>query len=300
MNVDILMAVYNGEKYIAQQIESIINQSYPNWTLHIRDDASTDSTRVIIRQYAGKYPDKIKFFSNLENSGSPKANFFELIRNSDADVIFTCDQDDIWERDKIEITLKEFENTTKPLLVHSDLKVIDNENNVLFDSMIKTQHINISRTGLNQLLVQNIVTGCTMAFNKALADLLVEPELMPVHDWWIAATASIFGSIKFIDKPTIKYRKHNDNACGPQNMNSPKYIAKRASDKNRAENMLRLGYIMALELLEKYNVPYKYKAMLKEYSTMEDKSKIKKIATVLKYGIWKSGFIRKIGQIWFM
>lgn len=300
MNVDILMAVYNGEKYIAQQIESIINQSYSDWTLHIRDDASTDTTRVIIRQYAGKYPDKIKFFSNLENSGSPKANFFELIRNSDADVIFTCDQDDIWERDKIEITLKEFENTTKPLLVHSDLKVIDNENNVLFNSMIKTQHINISRTGLNQLLVQNIVTGCTMAFNKALADLLVEPELMPVHDWWIAATASIFGSIKFIDKPTIKYRKHNDNACGPQNMNSPKYIAKRASDKNRAENMLRLGYIMALELLEKYNVPYKYKAMLKEYSTMEEKSKIKKIATVLKYGIWKSGFIRKIGQIWFM
>lgn len=300
MKVDILMAAYNGEKYIAEQIESIINQSYEGWTLNIRDDASTDNTRVIVRQYVRKYPDKIRLFTNMENSGSPKSNFFELIKNSDADVIFTCDQDDIWEKDKIEITLKKFENTDKPLLVHSDLTVIDDENRVIYPSMIKAQHINPSRSLLNQLLVQNIVTGCTMAFNRALADILVEPELLPVHDWWIAAVASVFGSIKFIDKPTIKYRKHGNNACGPQNMNDPKYIASRAGDKARAKKMLELGYVMAVELLEKYKMPYKYMAMLKDYSKMADKNKIQKLMVIIKYGIWKSGFIRKVGQIWFM
>lgn len=300
MKVDILMATYNGEKYIAGQIESIIEQSYENWTLHIRDDASTDNTMIIVRQYARKYPEKIKFFVNRENSGSPKANFFELIKNSNADIIFTCDQDDIWEKDKIETILREFENNDKPLLVHSDLKVIDGNDNVIFNSMIKSQHIDITRTGLNQLLVQNIVTGCTMAFNKALADILVEPELLPVHDWWIAAVASVFGSIRYVDKCTIRYRKHKDNACGAQNMDSPVYILSRAGDKIRAKKMLELGYVMAVELMEKYKMPYKYKAMLKEYSTMGDKNKFQKLFIVIKYGIWKSGLIRKAGQIWFM
>lgn len=300
MNVDILMATYNGEKYIARQIESIIEQSNDNWTLHIRDDASTDNTMVIVRQYARRYPEKIKFFVNRENSGSPKANFFELIKNSNADVIFTCDQDDIWEKDKIEIILKEFENNDKPLLVHSDLKVIDENNNVISNSMIKSQHIDITRTSLNQLLVQNIVTGCAMAFNKSLADILVEPELLPVHDWWIAAVASVFGSIRYVDKCTIRYRKHKNNACGAQNMYSSAYIISRAKDKIRAKKMLELGYVMAVELMEKYKMPYKYKAMLKEYSTMANKNKFQRLATVFKYGIWKGGFIRKAGQIWFM
>lgn len=300
MKVDILMATYNGEKYIAKQIESIIEQSFKDWTLYIRDDASTDGTMVIVRQYARKYPDKIKFFVNRENSGSPKANFFALIKNSDADVIFTCDQDDIWEKDKIEITLKEFENADKPLLIHSDLKVIDDKNNVIYNSMIKAQHIDIKRTSLNQILAQNIVTGCTMAFNRALADILVEPELLPVHDWWIAAVASAFGSIKFIDKCTIRYRKHKGNACGAQNMDNPLYIASRAKDSVKAKKMLELGYVMAVELMEKYKMPYKYKVMLKEYSTMKNKNKLQRLATVFKYGIWKGGFIRKAGQIWFM
>lgn len=300
MKVDILMATYNGEKYIARQIESIIEQSYENWTLHIRDDASTDNTMVIVRQYARRYPEKIKFFVNRENSGSPKANFFALIKRSDADVIFTCDQDDIWEKDKIETILREFENNDKPLLVHSDLKVIDENDNIIFNSMIKSQHIDTTRTSLNQLLVQNIVTGCTMAFNKALADILIEPELLPVHDWWIAAVASVFGSIKYVDKCTIRYRKHKNNACGAQNMDSPAYIVSRAGDKVKAKKMLELGYVMAVELMEKYKMPYKYKAMLKEYSTMANKNKFQRLFTVIKYGIWKSGLIRKVGQIWFM
>ncbi|MDO4300493.1 MAG: glycosyltransferase family 2 protein [Clostridia bacterium] len=300
MKVDILMATYNGEKYIGKQIESIIEQTYKDWTLYIRDDASNDNTMIIVRQYAGNYPGKIKFIVNSENSGSPKANFFKLIKNSKADVIFTCDQDDIWEKDKIELTLKAFEGESKPLLVHTDLKIIDEKDSILCESMVKSQHIDITRTGLNKLLVQNIVTGCTMAFNRELADILIEPELIPVHDWWIAAVASAFGNIRYIDKSTIRYRKHMNNACGPQNMNNPHYVVSRARDKCKAKKMLGLGYVMAAELLEKYKMPYKYNRMLKDYSAMAQKNKLQKFAVIFKYGIWKSGILRKAGQLWFM
>lgn len=300
MKIDILMATYNGEKYIGEQIESIINQTYTDWTLYIRDDVSTDNTMVIVRQYARNYPDKIKFFVNRENSGSPKANFFAMIKESDADIIFTCDQDDIWEKDKIEVTLKEFKYEGYPVLVHTDLTVIDENNNVISESMIKRQHIDVTRTGLNQLLAENIVTGCTMAFNRNLADILVEPDLIPVHDWWIAIVASMYGEIKFINKATIRYRKHSKNACGPQNMESAEYIAGRFKDKARAKKMLELGYIMAVEIVEKYKVTFRNKAMLNEYAQMPQKNKMGKLITIFKYGILKSGFVRKIGQIWFI
>lgn len=300
MKAEILMAVYNGEKYLAQQLESIARQSCTDWKLTICDDASTDGTMITVRQFARRFPDKVRFFVNPKNSGSPKANFFSLIRNSDADVIFTCDQDDVWEEDKLELTLKAFEGVDKPLLVHTDMSVTDENGGRLFPSMIKKQHIDVSRTAINQLIVQNVVTGCTMAFNKELKALLAEPELVPVHDWWIAAVAALYGEIVFIDKCTVRYRKHNNNVCGPQDMSSPAYLRGRALDKKRAVKMLELGYIMALELLEKYELPPDTERMLKAYSAMPQKSKLGKLAVVSKYGIWKSGVTRKLGQLLYM
>ncbi len=300
MKTEILMAVYNGEKYLAEQLESIARQTYTDWKLTIRDDASTDGSMIIIRQFARCFPDKVSFFANDKNSGSPKANFFSLINNSDADIIFTCDQDDIWEENKLETTLKAFEGADKPLLVHTDLSVIDEKGSALYPSMIKKQHIDVGLTGINRIIVQNVVTGCTMAFNRQLKALLKEPELVPVHDWWIAALAAIYGDIVFIDKCTVRYRRHNDNVCGPQDMSSPAYLNGRLRDKKRSERMLELGYIMALELLEKYELPAETERMLKAYASMPQKNKLQKLGIISKYGIWKSGFARKLGQLLFM
>ncbi len=300
MKIEILMAVYNGEKYLAKQLESIARQTFTDWRLTIRDDASTDGTIIVIRQFARRFPDKVSFFVNPKNSGSPKANFFSLINNSDADIIFTCDQDDIWEENKLETTLKAFEGVDKPLLVHTDLSVIDEKGEALYPSMIKKQHIDVSRTAINRIIVQNVVTGCTMAFNKELKRLLKEPELVPVHDWWIAAVAAIYGDIVFIDQCTVRYRKHGDNVCGPQDMSSPAYLNGRLRDKKRSAKMLELGYIMALELMEKYELPSDVERMLKAYASMPRKNKLQKLGIISKYGIWKSGIARKLGQLLFM
>lgn len=295
--VDILMASYNGEKYIAEQIESILSQSYKNWKLIITDDCSNDNTFKIAKEYAEKYPDKIKVFQNAENSGNAGNNFFNMIKKSNADVIMTCDQDDIWLDDKIEITVRAFENVSEPMLVHTDLKIVDENGNVLKESMINAQHIQPLRNKPNQLIVQNTVTGCVMALNKELADIIKVPQGQPVHDWYIAVIASLFGKIKYINKATILYRQHSDNYCGSVDMESMEYLTDRFKDSKKGKYMLRLGYNMAGEILRLYNIDNK---MLKAYSEMDSYSKLKRLYIVSKYKIWKSGIIRKLGQIYFM
>lgn len=295
--VDILMAAYNGERYIAQQIDSILNQTYKDWKLYINDDCSSDKTAEIAEEYAKKYPDKIIFTKNNVNSGNAGTNFFNMIKNSYADIIMTCDQDDIWLENKVELCVKELENKKEPILIHTDLKLIDEKGNIINNSMIRHQHINPYRNSTNQLIVQNTVTGCTMAFNKALADIIKIPEGQPVHDWYIAVVASIFGKVKYIDTPTILYRQHGNNYCGAVNMESAEYIAGRFKDSKKGKYMIELGYDMASEIIRLYNLDNK---ALTAYGKMSGYSKVKKLFTCFKYGIWKNGIIRKLGQIYFM
>ncbi len=136
--VDILMAAYNGEKYISEQIDSILSQSYTNWRLYINDDCSTDRTAEIAKAYAEKYPDKIIFTKNSVNSGNAGNNFFNMIKKSSANIIMTCDQDDIWLKDKVKRAVEILENKKEPVLLHTDLTVIDenkNKLNLLFFKM---------------------------------------------------------------------------------------------------------------------------------------------------------------------
>ena len=269
------MATYNGEKYLEEQILSIINQSYSNWQLFINDDCSTDNTCNIAKKYAHKYPDKIFFTVNKSNSGSSGANFFNMIERSKGDIVMTCDQDDIWLKDKVKRAVELIGNTNVPTLLHTDLITIDQNKNVIHKSMISSQKIDVKRNQTKRLLTQNTVTGCTMAFNRSLADIIKKPSNLPVHDWYIAVIASIYGKIIFDSEAQILYRQHSNNYCGEVDMNSPQYISERFKNKKKAKIML-------------------------EYGNMKNYSKLKRLYTVFKYGIWKNGIIRKLGQIYFM
>ena len=295
--VDIVMAVYNGEKYLSEQIESILAQSYKNWRLYICDDNSSDKSYEIAKSYCEKYSDKIFLKRNSVNSGSAGMNFLNMIREATGDIIMTCDQDDIWLEDKLELQVKLFEKVDYPLLVHSDLKLIDENKRVISQSMIKSQKIDVTRSSVNKMLVQNNITGCTMAINRELANLIKVPSFVEVHDWYIGLLASIFGKIVFMDRATVLYRQHSNNVCGAVNMESVEYISQRFKDKNRGRYMLELGYNMAEEIARLYKLEI---PALLEYGKMKSYSKIKKLYTVIKYGIWKNGFVRKLGQIYFM
>ncbi|MFU2205336.1 glycosyltransferase family 2 protein [Streptococcus pluranimalium] len=215
MKVNIVMSTYNGEKYLADQIKSIQNQTFEDWQLLIRDDGSSDNTTSIIRDMAKK-DDRIQFINDgqNENYGVIKS-FYHLVKYDSADYYFFSDQDDVWLPEKIEVTLKraQSETSAKPLLVYTDLKVVNEDLEVLQESMIKSQshHAN---TELVQELTENTVTGGTMMINKALADKWQVYDNLLMHDWYLALLAASFGKLVYIDLATQLYRQHEANVLG--------------------------------------------------------------------------------------
>ncbi|AUW96207.1 glycosyltransferase family 2 protein [Streptococcus pluranimalium] len=215
MKVNIVMSTYNGEKYLADQIKSIQSQTFEDWQLLIRDDGSSDNTPSIIRDMAKK-DDRIHFINDgqNENYGVIKS-FYHLVKYDSADYYFFSDQDDVWLPEKIEVTLKraQSETSAKPLLVYTDLKVVNEDLAVLQESMIKSQshHAN---TELVQELTENTVTGGTMMINKALADKWQVYDNLLMHDWYLALLAASLGKLIYIDQATQLYRQHEANVLG--------------------------------------------------------------------------------------
>ncbi|MGT2742050.1 glycosyltransferase family 2 protein [Streptococcus plurextorum] len=215
MKVNILMATYNGEAYLAEQIESIQKQSFTEWELLIRDDCSKDRTIEIITDFAQK-DSRIKLINpgQAENYGVIKS-FYTLVKHSTADYYFFSDQDDIWLPDKLALTLEEAKkhDQSQPLMVYTDLKVVDQNLNLITDSMIRSQshHAN---TELRQELTENTVTGGTSLINHALAQRWTVTEGLLMHDWYLALMASALGKLVYIDQATELYRQHDNNVLG--------------------------------------------------------------------------------------
>ena len=215
MKVNIVMSTYNGEKYLADQIKSIQSQTFEDWQLLIRDDGSSDNTPSIIRDMAKK-DDRIHFINDgqNENYGVIKS-FYHLVKYDSSDYYFFSDQDDVWLPEKIEVTLKraQIESSDNPLLVYTDLKVVNEDLEVLQESMIKSQshHAN---TELVQELTENTVTGGTMMINKALADKWQVYDNLLMHDWYLALLAASLGKLIYIDQATQLYRQHEANVLG--------------------------------------------------------------------------------------
>ena len=221
MKVTILMSTYNGEQFLAEQIESIRQQTYTDWQLLIRDDGSKDRTREIIQDFCQK-DNRIHFVNpdSVENLGVIKS-FFHLLKHQMSDVYFFSDQDDVWLPEKVEMQLEEAikYDDNQPLLVYTDLKVVDQELNVVHESMIRTQsdHAN---TELLQEITENTVTGGVSMINQALADLWTGQEEydLLMHDWYLALLAAAFGHLVYIDRPSELYRQHSNNVLGARTL----------------------------------------------------------------------------------
>ncbi|MGB4661068.1 MAG: glycosyltransferase family 2 protein, partial [Mobilitalea sp.] len=213
--VIILMATYNGEKYIEGQLKSIINQSFTDWKLIIRDDCSYDCTVDIIKKYVF-LDERISLIEGKENLGQA-ANFsFLLGEVLNKNYVMFCDQDDIWTENKVEISIdvmKSLENekgTEEPILVYTDLRYV---NNNLED--IKGIYSKKHKNNLRSILGSNYIYGCTIIINSALKNISYPiPAEAQNHDYWIALNAALYGSIIQVRKKTILYRQHNNNVTG--------------------------------------------------------------------------------------
>lgn len=241
-SVDILMSVYNGEKFIEAQLLSLLNQSYENIKIIIRDDGSGDATKEIILDYVARFPEKIQYLNEENNIGSSKS-FLRLLDFSEADYFMFCDQDDVWCSDKVEICLQKIKKTEsscereKPVLIFSDLKVVDVHLNILSESLWKTQKLDPSISlHWKKLLAQNVVTGCTMMLNKCIKKY-IKPEInfKIHHDQLIAVLASKYGKVSWVDSPTMLYRQHQENVLGALGVNGSYLMRKIFGLKNNLQ-----------------------------------------------------------------
>lgn len=310
--VAICMATYNGAMYVKEQIESIEQQSYTNWILFIRDDNSTDDTGYIIKEKAKKNPEKIMVIEDDHlQGGSSKKNFAEILKwvshNYDFNYFMFSDQDDYWLPQKVELSLnkvKKVEETYDgPVLIHTDLKVVDKNLNVIGESFIKYRALDPTTKDINHLLVQNNITGCTMCWNKKLNDILdISDDRVAMHDWWMALAATCFGKIEFIKEPTILYRQHGNNVVGATNVNSLSFIIKRLMGNAHVRETLNMSMVQARAFESYYRdeLSKNQQTLVKEFSNLETKSKIEKIKTVLKRGYLKQGLVQIIGEIMFI
>ncbi len=223
--IAILMATYNGEKYLREQMNSLLSQSYQNWVCYIHDDGSTDSTVDVIREYCDTYNGKF-ILADYPKQGGAKKNFLSLLNfhNSKYDeyYIMFSDQDDVWLPNKVEVThqrMVELEDKTqdKPCLVFTDLRVVDKSLGTISESFMQYSKHNPDKLTVRNMFVGNPAPGCTMMINRKLENFAVkytDARRIEMHDWWCMAIAATFGEIAYLNEPTIMYRQHGDNTLG--------------------------------------------------------------------------------------
>ncbi|MFT8726709.1 MAG: glycosyltransferase family 2 protein [Liquorilactobacillus ghanensis] len=219
MKIAILMSTYNGQEYLAMQLDSLQEQTYEDWDLYIRDDGSTDATLKVIKQYQAK-DKRIHLYQGAAGKNlGVVGSFFELFRNVQADFYMFCDQDDVWLPTKIATTLAAMLELRKqndsgvPLLVHTNKLIVDQQLNLLHKpSFEKRPHDLIS------IVFFNNVTGCTVMVDNNLKKYACRADLKDVflHDHWVALVAALLGKIAFVEEPLIKYRQHGNNQYGGQ------------------------------------------------------------------------------------
>ena len=311
--VAICLAAYNGALYISEQIDSILNQTYQNWVLFIRDDGSDDGTDEIIRKYQTENPGRIVIIENESGNrgGDAKSNFALMLgwikRHYSFSYYMFSDQDDVWLPEKIETTKAFFKKHEmqehSPLLVHTDLTVTDSERNVLGDSLFKYRSMNPEIKDLPHLLAQNNMTGCTMMWNQALNDLVdFSHSGIVMHDWWFALAACCFGRIECLKEATVLYRQHGNNVLGATKVNSPSFVKKRLFGNGYVKKTIHDSVKQAEAFLDCYRdiLSEEQRNTLSIYAKLYSHNRFSRIRIALKNKYLKQGFIQAIGELLFI
>ena len=379
MSVNVILCSRNGEKYLRAQIESILKQTEQSVRLLLSDDASTDGTQEIEKEYAEQYPDRVRVRFRTTPSGGAARHFFlalqhyageaerepekeseketgdaSLSRGSGQYYMF-ADQDDIWHPDKVEKTLaamkeaeagctqgagapaedaagaegKEAEPPCPvPVLVHCDMRVVDEEGQEIAPSYVKYQQMSPERCGLNQLLVQNNVTGGAMMMNEALVQLILSrpvPRRAVMHDHWIALAAAAFGKIVFLDEALYDYRQHGTNVLGAAKGSRVREVldrlglfrkdgkTKKEMDRHSA-SVYEALFRQAAEFGRLYETPAggqnlsaaemvlspEQRKMLLTFVSLRKMNRAQKAAAILKYGFTFNRLHRTVGECLFM
>lgn len=228
--IEILLATYNGEKYVGEQIDSIINQTYNNWELLIRDDNSKDRTLEILKEYEKK-DKRIKVIEDKKGNLGFVKNFEELLNNSKEDWVMFSDQDDYWLENKIEkyvaiLNTSSEDILKKPMLIHSNSFICDDNLEIIKDEFINSKIAN--KYNEDDFYFAYFVQGSTVLINRAIIDLALPfSKNVTVHDRYFHLLAEFLGKRIFINESLIKYRQHSNNKIGAKTSIISKILKKR-------------------------------------------------------------------------
>lgn len=269
--ISVVIATYNGKAYIEAQINSILEQTYAPRQIFIRDDGSSDGTLEYIQEIEKKFPHLVTLLPASGNRGVIE-NFSLLANKVQTPFTAFCDQDDLWHRDKLEKLVKTLEkgelehSSNTPLLVHSDLKVVDGNLKELYPSFLKFLELEGKKKDFSTQLIQNRVTGCAMAVNQALLKLALPfPPTILMHDHWCALVAAAFGKILFINEPLLSYRQHGNNCVGADNN---RFIFRL---RRLLRECIKKNSLSPLRLQKEYNQTLAFENRFKELLSKEQK-----------------------------
>ena len=303
----IVLGAYNGSDFLREQLESILGQSHNNWELLVRDDASSDTTRSILHQYASTDSRILFQQDNLGNQGII-GNFNCLIEKAmttSSNYFAFSDQDDLWCTDKLSTQLNRIRKTEAkypglPVLVHTDMEVVNASMAALSPSFLSYQGISHQDLDpLKILLVQNFVTGCTMMMNRELIEIAYPiPRQALMHDWWIALCAAVFGRIEFVNKPLLKYRQHSNNQVGAKPLSKilNPFMYNWFHLWQAGKFNLTQSVIQAQSLYDRilsHDPNNKFKDMVKAYGAILNLTPTRRLKLLYDHGIFPQSTIRK-------
>lgn len=303
--IDILLSIYNGSKYIEQQLESLVAQTFTDWRVLMRDDGSRDGAISILKDYSGRIPERFVLLSDNNTNLGPCQSFSRLMVASTAPYIMFCDQDDVWLPNKVESTLAAMRQTERehgcetPILVHTDLTVTDEDLNLIADSFWRYQAINPQLIGLNRILLGNVVTGNTIMINRRLVDLACPiPSDAIMHDWWIAIIASALGCTVAQEESDILYRQHDRNKLGAVCWSRARVLSCFVNLSNAKQAVVN-AQNQAGAFLQKHRnllAPEQIQ-LVSVFSRLAEKAPLTRRYLLLKHGLLKNNFTKNLGLL---
>lgn len=299
-HIDILLAARNGARLLQAQIDSLLSQEDVSFRILVRDDKSSDDTPAIIERYRAAHPGLITCLDGSEALGA-LGNFARLLGEARAPYVALSDQDDVWARRKLRTLLAAMRDlearcgADTPLLVHSDLSVVDDALRELQPSFWRYSGFDPERTNLARLLLKNTVTGCASLANLPLVRLaLPVPAAALLHDYWLALVAAAAGRIAIVREPLVAYRQHARNVVGAREYGWRSAIARLASGAGTWDIDARRK--QAAAVLERCGprLTPENRTVLEDFISLPERSWLARRWTLLRHGIVMPGVMRNL------
>ncbi|MCC8028066.1 MAG: glycosyltransferase family 2 protein [Clostridium sp.] len=338
--ITVLTASFNGGKYIRQQLDSILVQSRVKIGILVSDDCSSDGSYELLEEYQKEHKGQVLALRRSYGSGGAAAHFLKLLKLvadhrpgregelekdlweygelkeeersflkelAGAEYFMLSDQDDVWLPYKGERLLKKMRAAEQgnhgPVLIHSDLRVVDENLQVIAPSFFTYQKISPERNRLSQLLVQNNVTGGAVMINRRMLPFLERmPDTCLMHDSWLSLIAAAFGTTDYVREPLYCYRQHSGNTLGAEKGDNLESVEARIMDGSAARENYRKMFAQAECFLKLYgdNLGEGHRQTLEKFIEIPGRCRLEKMYLMVRYGFTKNSFLRTLGQMLFI